>query len=163
MFISFPDPPLAPRDPNRICRTLPVEAVAAPIAPTSSKSNPFGDAKPITDEERERRMQAAKVKRARLMTSQQFIPKPTQSTACPPSLCISPAILNPVSRLSARSSPPLPPLPPKSVAPPQPGRTDPDQRRKEEPFRAEGMVAGAQDPALSRNVPLYDSMSFSSV
>lgn len=86
MFFSLPDPPLAPRDPNRTCRTLPVEAVAAPIAPTSSKSNPFGDAKPITDEERERRMQAAKVRRARLMTSQQFIPKPKRSSACPPSL-----------------------------------------------------------------------------
>jgi hypothetical protein len=40
-----------------------VEAVAAPLAPaaSSTKSNPFGDAKPITEEERERRYQALKV------------------------------------------------------------------------------------------------------
>jgi hypothetical protein len=46
-----------------VLRTMPLETVAAPVAAasSSSKSNPFGDAKPITEEERERRFQAAKV------------------------------------------------------------------------------------------------------
>jgi hypothetical protein len=39
--------------------TLPVDAVAAPVA--SSKSNPFGEAQPISEEERERRFLIAKV------------------------------------------------------------------------------------------------------
>ena len=48
---------------NLVFRTVPLESnVASPIVPVaSSKSNPFGEAKPITEEERERRMQAAKV------------------------------------------------------------------------------------------------------
>ena len=43
-------------------RTAPIEAVPGQAAP-SGKSNPFGDAKPITEEEREKRFLAAKVRR----------------------------------------------------------------------------------------------------
>ena len=43
-------------------RTAPIDAVPGQAAP-SGRSNPFGDAKPITEEEREKRFQAAKVRR----------------------------------------------------------------------------------------------------
>ena len=125
-----------------VLRTMPLETVAAPVAAasSSSKSNPFGDAKPITEEERERRFQAAKVT-PHLQTACRSS-RPHASRA-PRHSSITSRV---ASRPSARSSPP--PLRPRSAAPPHPGGTKPHPGRRaredgrEGRFRVEGTAAG---------------------
>ncbi len=133
---------------TRSDRTLPVETVAAPVAPSSSKSNPFGDAKPITDEERERRMQAAKVPRVLhfCFSSFAFETEHKNLSILPPSTCsLCSKLLLIFYRPNARGLPLLlpPPLRPKRVVPLHPGGTVPRPEKKAEVlFRAGEMAAG---------------------